>query len=419
MSRRVYLSLALAVLCPGAAVWAGPQPLGSPFRLGTCTDCLQQSPQAAGTPSGAFLAVWQGETGAGSLLSSVPGRLFTAAGAPRGDEFPIDPADLGRETGGAVAADLQGSYVVVWSAEVEGQSDVFAQRYTPRGRAVGPVIQVNVDDPGAPVPPDDTRPAVAKAADGGFAVAWVSTLPAGNSQNGEPPKILARRFSPAGLPLAPQVQVDGGRASGDRPDLCIDTAGRAVVAWTTVDGFFPFEPSKKGVALRRLTPAGAPSGAELAVSAPDNSDRGDSATSVSCGPGSTFVVVWQGDQGPLAADQGEIFAQRFTRLARRAGPAFRVNAATAGDQAQPRVAFDPTGAFVVVWQSRTPSGRTGVFARRFLASGTPTGTDLAVDFPLKDGLDPQPAVTPLGVAGNFLVVWRDGQTTLFGRRFSP
>jgi hypothetical protein len=38
---------------------------------------------------------------------------------------------------------------------------------------------------------------------------------------------------------------------------------------------------------------------------------------------------------------------------------------------------------------------------------------------LKDGLDPEPAVTPLGLAGNFLVVWRDGQTTLFGRRFSP
>jgi hypothetical protein len=83
------------------------------------------------------------------------------------------------------------------------------------------------------------------------------------------------------------------------------------------------------------------------------------------------------------------------------------------------VAFDPTGAFVVVWQGRTPAGRAGVFARRFLGNGSPTGTDLAVDFPLRDTLDPQPDVSPIGTAGNFLVVWRDGQANLFGQRFSP
>jgi hypothetical protein len=185
MSRRVYLSLALAVLCPGAAVWAGPQPLGSPFPLSACADCPKQSPRVAGTPSGAFLAVWQGESGVGSLLSNVPGRLFTSAGVPQGGELAVDPRSAGRQTGGAVAADPQGSFVVVWSAQVDGQSDVFAQRYTPRGRAVGPVIPVSADDPAAPVPPNDTLPAVAKAADGGFAVAWVSLVPAGNSQGGE------------------------------------------------------------------------------------------------------------------------------------------------------------------------------------------------------------------------------------------
>jgi hypothetical protein len=415
MSRRVYLSLALAVLCPGATVWAGPNPLGSPFPLSACADCAKQSPRVAGTPSGAFLAVWQGESGVGSLLSSVPGRLFTSAGIPQGGEFAVDSRAVGQQAGGAVAADLQGSFVVVWSAEAGGQSDVFAQRYTPRGRAVGPVIPVSADAPTSPVPPNDTLPAVAKSADGGFAVAWVSLVPAGNSQNGEAPRVLARRFSPAGAPLGPPVQVNTGLVSGDRPDLCVDTAGRPVVAWASVDGYFPFQPSRKGISARRLTPAGAPTGAEIVVSPATN---GDAAAAVSCGPGNTFVVAWQGDQGPLAADRGEILAQRFTRLARFSGPAFRVNTATAGDQGQPRVAFDPTGAFVVVWQGRTPIGKTGVFARRFV-NGSPTGTDVAVDFPLRDTLDPQPDVTPIGTAGNFLVVWRDGQANLFGQRFSP
>ncbi|HTQ79896.1 MAG TPA: hypothetical protein VMM92_07865, partial [Thermoanaerobaculia bacterium] len=164
--RRVLSSLALAVLCPGTLLWAAPKPLGSPFPLSTCSLCTQQSPEAAGTPSGAFMVVWQAATGAGAQIETVPGRLFTNTGAPRAPEFATDPAS-GTQDDGAVAADPQGNYVAVWSAEVDGQRDIFAQRYTSRGRALGPVLQVSADSPSSPMPPDDLLPAVAKSADGG------------------------------------------------------------------------------------------------------------------------------------------------------------------------------------------------------------------------------------------------------------
>jgi hypothetical protein len=416
MKRRVLLALALAVACPGTVVWAAPRAIGSPFPVSTCGDCTKELPQVAGTPSGAFLVVWDVATGAQGSTETVPGRLFAASGAPSADEFPVDRRAVSGQTDGAVAADPQGSYVVVWSSSADGQSDVFAQRYTPRGRAVGPVILVSLDDPAAAVPPNDVLPAVAKSADGGFAIAWVSVVPAGNFSNGEPPRVLSRRFSPAGLPLGPPVQVNEGLFSGDRPDICIDTAGRPVVAWTSVDEYRPFQASFQGASVRRLSPAGALSGAEIPVAAPDNDNV--SAT-VACGPGSTFTVVWQGDQGPLAVHEGEIFAQRFTRLARRNGPVFRVNSVTVGDQSHPRAAYDPTGALVVVWESRAINGTEGVFARRFLASGAATGDDLAVDALLDDTISPEPAVAPLGNVGAFLVVWRDGLTHLWGQRFTP
>src|SRR3954470_8223045 len=305
MKRRVLLALALAVACPGAVVWAAPQAIGSPFPVSTCADCTKELPQVAGTPSGAFLVVWQSASGPQGNTETVPARLFAASGAPSTGEFPVDRRAASGQMDGAVAADPQGNYVVVWSAQADGQSDVFAQRYTPRGRAVGPVIRVSADDPAAAVPPDDVLPAVAKAADGGFAVAWVSLVPAGNFANGEPPKVLSRRFSPAGTPLSPPVQVNQGLFSGDRPDLCIDTVGRPVVAWSTVDEFRPFQSSFKGAAVRRLSPSGALAGTEITVATPDNDNV---AAAVACGPGSTFTVVWQGDQGPLAVAEGEIFA---------------------------------------------------------------------------------------------------------------
>jgi len=416
MMRRVLLYLALAVVCPGAVLWAGPQALGSPFTVSTCLDCTKELPQVAGTPAGSFLVVWQSATGALGSTETVPARLFAASGAPSSSEFPVDRRAASGQADGAVAADPQGNYVVVWAAKVDDQSDIFAQRYSASGQVVGPLFQVSADDPAATVPPDDFLPAVAKSADGGFAVAWVSLVPAGNFADGEPPRILARRFSPTGAPLGPPVQANQGLVSGDRPDVCVDTAGRPVVAWASVDEYLPFQPSHLGASARRLTATGALTGGEITVAAPTNNAA---ATAVACGPGNTFTVVWQGDQGPLAQDRGEIFARRFTRNARPNGAAFRVNSGTAGDQGHPRVAYDPTGAFVVVWESRATSGATGVFARRFLGTGVPTGNDLAVDSPLDDTLSPEPSIAAIGNAGRFLVVWRDGRTHLFGRRFAP
>src|SRR5712691_1058635 len=189
MKRRVLLYLALAVVCPGTVVWAGPQALGSPFPVSTCLDCTKELPQVAGTPAGGFLVVWQSATGALGSTETVPARLFAASGAPSGGEFPVDRRAATGQADGAVAADPQGNYVVVWAAQVDGQADVFAQRYSARGQAVGALLQVSADDPAAAVPPDDFLPAVAKSADGGFAVAWVSLVPAGNFADGEPPKI--------------------------------------------------------------------------------------------------------------------------------------------------------------------------------------------------------------------------------------
>src|SRR5436305_9188661 len=119
MKRRVLLYLALAVVCPGAALWAGPQALGSPFTVSTCLGCTKELPQVAGTPAGAFLVVWQAATGAQGSTETVPARLFAASGAPSGGEFPVDRRAASGQADGAVAADPQGNYVVVWAAKVD------------------------------------------------------------------------------------------------------------------------------------------------------------------------------------------------------------------------------------------------------------------------------------------------------------
>ena len=59
---------------------------------------------------------------------------------------------------------------------------------------------------------------------------------------------------------------------------------------------------------------------------------------------------------------------------------FQVNVHTTGDQETPAVAVDGSGNFVVVWRTFGQDGnQSGVFARRYDASGAALGTEFQVN----------------------------------------
>jgi hypothetical protein len=251
--------------------------------------------------------------------------------------------------------------------------------------------------------------------DGGFIVAWINQLPAGVSYPGTNPQVLARRFNALGQPLSAQVKVNTGLVAGDQPDVCVDTSGRPVVVWGTVNAFRPFETTYAGVALRRLSAAGAPIETETVVAAPTATST---QVAVGCGKGNTFVVVWHSNVAP-ATDGRDILAQRFSRLGRKVGPVFRLNAAVAGDQRDPDISFDQQGNFVAVWRDEP---KNSVIGRRFNGTtGAPLSGDFAVIAKEPGTKAPvNPAIAHIGNTTNFVVVWNEGPTTgAFGRRFTP
>lgn len=396
-----------------SAAWAAPTPQGAPFRLSSCTTCRQQLPAVAGHTTGAFLSVWEGLNAAST--QSVNGRSFAATGAAQGSDFSILQAVAPDQYDAAVARDNQGSYIVVWSSVANGNSEIMARKYRPNGTPVAPAFKVNVDPAGTPTIPSDFNPAVARTKDGGFIVVWMNLLPSSATFDGTPPQVLARRFNAAGAPLGGQVKVSTGLVNGDRPDVCVDTAGQPVIVWTSVDAFRPFQTNYKGVSLRRLTAQGAPSGASATVVAPPTSLSVRPA--VSCGAGGTFVVAWHSDEAP-AVERTDILGQRFTRLGRPIGAKLLVNTTTTKDQKNPSISHDPSGAFVVVWQADLGS-RIGIYGRRFTAAGGATGPDFEVASDNENSRQPSnPDVSHLG-GNNFVVVWQAGLQGVFGRRFTP
>jgi hypothetical protein len=95
-----------------------------------------------------------------------------------------------------------------------------------------------------------------------------------------------------------------------------------------------------------------------------------------------FVVTWQ-DRDGRDGDGHGVFAQRFGPAGQRLGAEFRVNTSTAGHQYAYSVARAPDGRFIVAWDGQTPSGRFGIFAQRFDASGAPLGNETSFGDPGK------------------------------------
>jgi hypothetical protein len=404
------LALALGVAVP--AVSRAQLPRSSrPFLVSSCFTCAQHHPTVAGNAAGEFLAAWV-ET-INIVREGVFARFFQGAGAPLGDEFQVGPGTPGSppQFDGAAAADAQGNFVLAWATIVDDQSSIVAQRFDAKGSPLGGPIEVASDPAASPATPADFKPAVAATPDGGFAVAWLSRASGGQPSGS--PQVMARTFDASGAATGPAVPLSTGLALADRPGVCVSATGRVHVAWTFADIVLPFQPTPAGVVVRRMSPAGVPIGPEQVVAAALDSET---SVAIACGRGNTWVVAWQTAQPPAVAGS-DIVAQRFTRRGRAVGGPFVLNQLTDGDQRNPALVFDPSGALVAVWEGN-PGGVAWVRGRRFAGDGTPLSDEFRV-YNAGRGYQylMRPALSLLGASGGFVVAV-EGPGFVVGRVFT-
>src|SRR2546428_5110440 len=162
-------------------------------------------------------------------------------------------------------------------------------------------------------------------------------------------------------------------------------------------------------------PQGSPLGPEFRVNPYTTNDQAQ--PSVAADSSGNFVVAWEsGSPGGFARS---IFGQRYSGSGAPAGAEFRVNTVPYGNHFAPSAAADPAGNFVVVWQF-SPLEPGGLLGQRYASSGAPLGGNFGVG---NSGYNFNPAVA-FDSTGNFVVVWEgflpaDGSgTAVFGRRFA-
>jgi hypothetical protein len=132
-----------------------------------------------------------------------------------------------------------------------------------------------------------------------------------------------------------------------------------------------------------------------------------------------FVVVWQRsfDDG----DSTGVFGRRFAATGDPLGDVFQANTYSVSAQGRPAIAMDLDGDFVVVWHSFGQDGYGyGIFGQRFSSSGSQAGSEFMINtFSQNWQLHPDVAMDE---GGGFVVVWssygQDGEAYgIFGQRF--
>ena len=114
-----------------------------------------------------------------------------------------------------------------------------------------------------------------------------------------------------------------------------------------------------------------------------------------------FVIVWDGRQQGGTGPGG--FGQRYAADGVPIGTEFRANAAGAVDRT--RAVFGSHGSFLLTWARSVAPDPFDVYARLFLADGTPAGPEFRVNLVTAD-YQYRPAATSLS-NGDFVVAWNN------------
>lgn len=165
---------------------------------------------------------------------------------------------------------------------------------------------------------------------------------------------------------------------------------------------------------REAATQGTPLGPEFRVNT--YTTGGQFAPKIAADPAGNFVVVWQSEED--GSGYG-VFGQRYASSGATLGSEFRVNTYTTGRQYRPAVAADAAGNFVVVWTSDQDGFYEGIYGQRFASSGLPVGLEFRVNtyatvFPMAPSI-------AADAAGGFAVTWAANDPMFFGvyaRRYS-
>ena len=274
---------------------------GSEFRINTYTTSVQVDSSVTSLEDGGWVVMWysmglNGPTGQDGSGAGIYGQRYNANGISSGSEFRVNTYTTSDQVTASVSSLLDGGWVVTWASNGQDGSGygIYGQRYDANGNAYGPEVQVNTH-----TALDQSFPAVASLADGGWVVTWTS-----NGQDGSGYAVFGQRYDANGIASGPEFQVNTYTTSDQvQPSISSLADGGWVVIWAS-DGQ---DGSGAGVYGQRFHASGIASGLEFLVNTDTTVEQ--FIPSVSSLVDGGWIVTWTSGVHGVSMD---IYGQRYT-----------------------------------------------------------------------------------------------------------
>lgn len=285
------------------------------FQMNDYTQDSQTSPSLAGLPNGKFVAAWTSYDQDGSY-DGIYAKIFNNNGVATSQEFRVNNYTYGSQFDPCVSKLSNGGFVVAWSSTIQDgyNEGIYAQIYSPNGNIVGSEFKVNTF-----VFNSQYKPKVIGLSNGRFVIVWQSY-----TQDGSGAGVYGQIFNNDGTFIGNEFRVNT-YTSNSQSQSCIASFSN-----------------------------------------------------------NNFVVVWSSMYQDNSG--GGIYAQLFDSDGAKVGREFRINQQTTHNQEEPDVVALFNDKFIVTWKTSTWNGYSWeyygqILSRIYSIYGDPVSDEVLISNP--------------------------------------
>jgi hypothetical protein len=350
-----------------------------------------------------FVIAWLDERNSSEW--NVYARHFAGDGTPAGPDFKVnDDTGNAAHQNVSVSIDGNGNFVIVWTDKRNGDWDIYAQRYSYDGTALGGNFKVN-DDSGAN---DQFWDDVSLDEQGNFIITW-------SDQRNETIAfydIYFQRYSYDGTPIGNNIKVNDNTQNSLQfyPSISIDPGGNFIITWTDERN------GDRDIYAQRYLNDGSSAGSNFLVT-PGMTGTDQALPSIAADGAGNFIITWNDDR----FDMNDIYAQCFSNNGVPVGTDFKVNDDPGNFyQWVPSIAADIDGNFIIAWEDYRNAFNADIYAQSFISGGITAGSNYRVNDDSGSSNQTEPCLAT-DSSGNFIVAWtdtRNGYQDIYTQRYS-
>ena len=313
---------------------------------------------------------------------------FSADGTALGNNFKVNTDLYGsNHIRPSIAIDGNSNFIIVWEDNRNGYDDIYAQRYLADGTTIDDNFKINDDTPNA----SQCNPSISSDLEGNFVVSWEDNRHDYND-------VYARRYSNDGTPIAGDFKVNSSFSNSIQFNAAIssDANGNFIICWEhNILGL------NGDIFAQFYLNDGTTVGDNFKVNDDTGSENQDT-PSIAKDGNDNFIITWVDDR----SGKNAIYAQRFMADGTALGDNFRVNDITSNSSTHmPSVAANKDGDFVICWADFRNGDCLDIYAQHYTENGTPVGNNFLVNN-ISACMNFIPAVV-FKNNGDFIITWSD------------